>query len=476
MREIIGVFALLPFVTWILTYKKYEDIAAPYNLFSLLYFLNVMIPTVLYMNIDVAKNISEPYIRTAVVNDSTYCIYVVLQTLCYYLVIFGTKLRIGKSYNQLSKDNEIDIVDLGVQKKYRYIGIIMWLIGTAAFFKIMSKVGGIFYFFTHLQYRASLTRNLDLLSWILPFVNYGVLFLVYSYKGTEKPLNMKIIFLIVVSGIMSGLGGRKSLLILLIEVLLLYHYCVKRIDVKKLLRPKYILGIVTVYIFFIVMSKFRTEGAFETFIQNPIAFIKQSNNGILSTIRGESYVTYYMTVIEYFKTNSLWLGKTFLGLITAIIPSSIFPGKPPVDDGTYLYSICQGRTDIIPPMPFSQLNGSSLPLETFGSMYGNFGLIGLIIGMIVLGGIYGYSYRKMVNSSYSMFNVVIYTQIIFTFQLSTLRIFQLFEMVVVFGIITCIVNKKFLWGGVDNSLENLINYINNTSKPCILKEYLFDPV
>ena len=136
-----------------------------------------------------------------------------------------------------------------------------------------------------------------------------------------------------------------------------------------------------------------------------------------------------------------------MGLITAIIPSSLFPGKPPVDDGTYLYSICQGRTDIIPPMSFSELNGSSLPLETFGSMYANWGLFGLIFGMILLGGIYGYAYRKMKNSSYSLFSVVIYTQIIFTFQLSTLRIFQLFELVIVFGVVTFLCSDKISFGG-----------------------------
>lgn len=443
MREIIGILALFPLITWLLTYKKHKDIAEPYNLFTFLYIINVMIPTILYIDNNAAQTISERYISNAVANNSTYCMYIVLQTLCYYLVIFGTKLRIGKSSNNGLYNDEIATINLITQKKYKYIGIAMWFVGAIAFLKIMSQVGGIYYFFTHLQYRVSLTRNIDLLSWILPFVNYGVLFIVYSYKGTKKSLNIRIVLLIIVSGIMSGLGGRKSLLILLIEALLLYHYCVKKINVRKILRLKYILGIIAIYFFFILMSNFRTEGAFEAFIQNPAAFVKQSNNGILSTIRGESYVAYYMAVIEYFKTHSLWLGKTFLGLLTAIIPSSLFPGKPPVDDGTYLYSICQGRTDIMPPMSFSELNGSSLPLETFGSMYANWGLLGLIFGMILLGGIYGYAYRKMKKNSYSLFSVVIYTQIIFTFQLSTLRIFQLFEMIVVFGVVTYLCSDKF---------------------------------
>lgn len=201
------------------------------------------------------------------------------------------------------------------------------------------------------------------------------------------------------------------------------------------------------YLFFILMSKFRTEGAVEAFLNNPLSFILDSNKGLIVTIQSESYVRYFMALIEYFKSHSLWLGKSFLGLITAIIPSSLFPGKPPVDDGTYLYSICKGRTDIVPPMPFNQLNGSSLPLETFGSMYANFGVIGLFIGMTILGVIYGYSYRKMKRNSYSLFSVVIYTQIIFTFQLSTLRMFQLFELIVVFAVVTFISSDRISFRG-----------------------------
>lgn len=445
MRVIVGLFSLLPLLTWLLTHKKYKDIAAPYNLFTFLYIINVMIPILSYVNVSAVNEISESYIRNAVLNNITFSKYVILQTLSYYFVIFGTKLRLinrKKSYDSKRISNS----SYG-KKKYLYMGILFWIIGTIAFFGIMRKVGGIYYFFTHLQYRASLTRNIDFLSWILPFVNYGVLLIIYSYKGSDNPLNIKIIFLIIVSGIMSGLGGRKALIILFMEAILLYHYTIKEIDIKNFIKIKYILGIVVLYLFFILMSKFRTEGAVETFLNNPIFFILDSNKGLIDTIQSESYVRYFMALIEYFKSHSLWLGRSFLGLITSIIPSSLFPGKPPVDDGTYLYSICKGRTDIVPPMPFNQLNGSSLPLETFGSMYANFGVIGLFMGMTILGIIYGYFYRKMKRSSYSLFSVVIYTQIIFTFQLSTLRMFQLFELIVVFAVVTFISSDRISFRG-----------------------------
>lgn len=445
MRVIVGVLSLLPLLTWLMTHKKYRDIAAPYNLFTFLYIINVMIPILSYVNVSAVNEISESYIRNAVLNNITFSKYIILQTLSYYFVIFGTKLRV---INRKKSHNSKRISSSSYeQKKYLYMGILFWIIGTIAFFGIMRKVGGIYYFFTHLQYRASLTRNIDFLSWILPFVNYGVLLIIYSYKGSDKSLNIRIIFLIIVSGIMSGLGGRKALIILFIEAILLYHYTIKEIDIKNFIKIKYLLGIVVLYLFFILMSKFRTEGAVEAFLNNPLSFILDSNKGLIVTIQSESYVRYFMALIEYFKSHSLWLGKSFLGLITAIIPSSLFPGKPPVDDGTYLYSICKGRTDIVPPMPFNQLNGSSLPLETFGSMYANFGVIGLFIGMTILGVIYGYSYRKMKRNFYSLFSVVIYTQIIFTFQLSTLRMFQLFELIVVFAVVTFISSDRISFRG-----------------------------
>lgn len=55
MREVIGVLALFPFITWTLTHKKYEDITAPYNLFTLRYVISVIIPAILYANVEQYK-------------------------------------------------------------------------------------------------------------------------------------------------------------------------------------------------------------------------------------------------------------------------------------------------------------------------------------------------------------------------------------------------------------------------------------
>ena len=48
MREIVGLFAILPYITWFLTHKWYKDIATPYNLFTFLYIINIMLPILTY--------------------------------------------------------------------------------------------------------------------------------------------------------------------------------------------------------------------------------------------------------------------------------------------------------------------------------------------------------------------------------------------------------------------------------------------
>ena len=426
MRELISIIALLPLVTWLLSYKKSKSLLSPYNLFSFIYLLNIIIPTIMYADINIASELREPYIRSAVLNDVTYMKYVILQTCCYYLVVFGLRIRLKKTvFDDFKKKEQYNSMVCGY-KKYRYLGVFLWSIGLIAFISIMNQVGGIYYFFTHLQYRISMTREAGIWFYLLGFLNYGILLYVYSYKNTNKKFGIISILIVIFSGIMVGLGGRKALLMLIIQTLILYHYTIKKINLKKSFRIDYLISILGVYFFFVFMSKFRVDGAFELFLENPLIFFEQGNIGFLDTIRRESYVTYYMAIIEYFSEHDFWFGSTFWGLITAFIPSAFYINKPPVDDGTYLYSICKGRLDIVPPMSFRELNGSSLPLETFGSMYSNFGIIGLIIGMILLGMIYNYFYHKMSDENFSLFYTIMYIQIIFTFQLSTLRIIQLF--------------------------------------------------
>lgn len=448
MRLVAAIIILIPAVTFLWIRDK-SQILAPRNAFSVLYFLRIMLPAVIYANTGVAGRISDGYVSRAVLSNENYLSYAVLQTASYYCVIFGMRLVFG-TRKYTFKHSNINVSQgiktgesLGEEnyKHYLYWGIVFTLIGFVDFLLIMQRSGGLVYFFTHLQYRTIILRDLDLLSWILILLHYGPLLIVYSMRGRNKKISYALFALVILSGFMCGLGGRKTMLIMIIEMIFVYHFTVREIKIKDVLRPRNIAILILIYVFFIVIVQFRYEGTFEAFISNPLAFINSNNKSVTSILTGESYVKYYMAVIEYFKEHSYWLGKSFLGLITAFIPSSLYPGKPPVDDGMYLYSICMGRQDIMPVMATRSLNLSSYPLETFGSMYANFGFMGVLIGMIILGHIINRTYKRIEKNNYRVLDIIIYAQMLFGFELSTLRIFQILEIFIMLGVIVYFVDK-----------------------------------
>lgn len=443
MRILGAIIAAIPIVTMIRIFNK-KEVLAPSNLYSVLYLITILIPTLIYAGNDSIAQLSNKYLRDAVSDDSIYLQYTILQTISYYLVLLGIGLRFRQRTlvyvfpSSYSHDEETENYNFNdtINHKYKFWGLLFTIIGFGIFYIIMQKVGGAYYFFSHLQYRLSLTRDVDLLSWLLPLLHYGPLVLVYSLRETRKKMSIWMLLLIIVSGFCCGLGGRKAVILMLFEAITIYHYSVKSISIKNIFKPKYVILIVVIAVFFITYVQFRQEGAFESFLSNPYTFIKDNSSGISKVFTSESYVSFYMAIIKYFRNHSYWRGSSYLGLLTAIIPSSLFAGKPPVDDGMYLYSICQGRTDIFPVMKTSALNGSSYPLETFGSAYANFGIIGLFLAMIFLGVIINYFYRKLKKSNYSLFSIIIYAQVIFGFEFSTLRIFQLFQTIVIVWMMT----------------------------------------
>lgn len=457
MRLIGAIIALVPLLTILRIFNK-RELLAPTNLYSLLYIVTIMIPTIIYAGDTSAALLTNGYLREAVSDNAIYLTYTVIQTVGYHLVLFGMGLRLKdrkllyvspKAYRSVNEGRDYSST---ASINYKFWGILFTVAGFGVFILMMQKVGGIYYFLTHLQYRSSMTRDLDLLSWFLPLLQYGPLIIVYSLRGTGKRMSVWLLILIVIAGFCYGLGGRKAIILMLFETITIYHYAVRPISLRDALQPKYIILGITLVIFFVTYVQFRREGALESFLLDPYSFINGNNQGIAKVFTSESYVSFYMATIKYFKENALWKGASYLGLLTAIIPSSLYAGKPPVDDGMYLYSICQGRTDIMPVMKTSSLNGSSYPLETFGSTYANFGVFGVIIGMVFLGIVIGYFYKKLEKSNYNLFYIIIYAQVIFGFELSTLRMFQLFQAIVVAWMMV----KFTELIGVSNSKKNIM--------------------
>ena len=73
----------------------------------------------------------------------------------------------------------------------------------------MSKTGGVAYFFSNLQYRTYLVRDLDFESYLLSLLNYAPLLIIYSKRWTKGKIRFIDIILIIFAGLMVGLGEER---------------------------------------------------------------------------------------------------------------------------------------------------------------------------------------------------------------------------------------------------------------------------
>lgn len=430
---------IIPVILYLIFRDKRKGFFAPKNTYTFLYIIKVVVGVISFSDV---HNVTEEndFLRYAMLNDDSFFKYCFFQSIGYILVLWGINY-FEKKQIVPKKGNEA-ILNKKVANSYLFWGIAFFIVGTMGFMLIMSKVGGIWYFFSNLHLRRYLVSDLDFDSMILSFVNKGPLLLIFAKKYTGKKITPFDIVLVIAAGIMSGLGGRKALIMLSIECVFIYHFAIHRIKVKEFFKPSYIISGLALFLFFSTYSKFRREGAMDEFVNNPVEFyVENSGDGIMSSLSGESYVPFYVLIVDHFTNHDYWYGSSFGGLTTAIIPSSFYPQKPPVDDGMYLYSIAQGRSDVRPVMPTKSLDGTSWPLETFGSMYANFGFLGVIFGMALLGLVIGWFYKKMIREGYSFLWLIMYIQVLFTFELSTLRIFQTFLTFVTMGLVYMFVKK-----------------------------------
>ena len=433
MRIFSALVMILPILYLFFRIIKKTDLLNPLTLFAAFFVIKVAIPTLILTDeTNVSSLITNDYLQASILDNNVFLEYAFLQVVVFFIALLGIRTSIqsgivnkvatreGRLFEPTNREGGINT--------YLVLGCGLCCIGIVAFVLMMRAVGGINYFMSNLQMRTTMISSQTTLYWLISLLeNVPILLAYYCFK--KYPFNrLKIVFLVFFScilGLMCGLGGRTTLVMILIQIMIIYHYVVKPIDLKSLLQPQFLLLIIGMMAFIVIMPALRNPGEWISFVESPMQYLFKHFSNVFSLITEESYVPHYTAVIKYFSTHNFWHGSSFKGLLTGFIPSSLMTGKPPVDDGMYLYSICLGREDIQPVMSASSLDLSSYPLETFGAMYANFGILGVIVGFWILGRIIGHAYYSMINSEHNkLFYILIYTATIVSFQLSTLRVEQ----------------------------------------------------
>ncbi|MDD8037494.1 MAG: O-antigen ligase [Thomasclavelia ramosa] len=391
-------------VLWFYTWRRDKTIFNPITFFLIFQFLGY-VPSVWI-------NTSEHY---AFFSDENVLTMAIMEILYLSAVFIGYKFfpkfhfkSHKKKISYKSEDN-IKIPLLPI--------IIVFSIGLFAKMYAITKIGGIAFALQNMAQaymaQASGYGYLSLLSRAM-LVGLLAMFFKLMYDKKRGDMFIFIVMSLLYMGSYLIYSSRGPALELILVIMCCVNFMKKKIEFSTLFKPKYLLVFLIGGLLASVALAGRSGG------------VTVGNENILLKIfdvltnefsrAGRDIYCYTHFVDEK------WYGKGFLNLIYAVIPSSIFPNKPPLDDGLYLLNIMTGhpvgpnagRLDLF-------YSSGSIPFTTQGLAYVNFGVLGVMFSGLLMGVIYKKAYGFL-KRNIDPFNCCIYLYIIYMFGFSTLMI------------------------------------------------------
>ena len=409
-------FLVLCFLFLIKSLKKEKDFFHP-KVFIIGYFLLQNIIYLIAISRDpMAFSQSVPY-KLESSPDLAIINYLAVQGLFFFVMFLGMNIK-------TRRDNTIPALEINVSFYLRFFYCVLF-ITIITFFLFVINNGGLMAIVANW----AISRT-DVLSGNIEFyvvhnlspILAGLSMFLYAKKQISRFKMVSVILFVIFANIILK-GGRGDAIIIILTVLILYNYIVKKIDYKFLSRQVYLLLLIIP--FFIIIPLLRNADNNEAFLEDPISFVfsenrlgSDQNSGLMGGADlSRAYIPIF--IIDHFNTNNFWYGASFFHLLEAPIPRSWYPQKGPVDEGRYITQIVIGG-NVAPPISLNELNSSySWPTRTIGTWYANFGLLGVIISAFLLGKIIAVYYNKM-NVTRNPIWLLLYPSFLMTFQLSNL--------------------------------------------------------
>lgn len=223
--------------------------------------------------------------------------------------------------------------------------------------------------------------------------------------------------------LLASFGERQKPILLLIFTVLLWNYKISRINLFNI---KLLISFVFLIIFSSLAPVLRQAGAMDIYVQDPLLAFKDAIPHLGEIFKRFSDIDLSIFVYSHFESfDDFWFGSVVKDFFTGFIPSSIYPDKPPLDSGVYIYNMAIGNHVEI-GSPFTSMYPVGWPLSRVTSGYVNFGLIGILMFAPITGFILKYFYQIMLDSKFSGATVLFFTIMLFSnFGISNAYVFNL---------------------------------------------------
>jgi oligosaccharide repeat unit polymerase len=195
-------------------------------------------------------------------------------------------------------------------------------------------------------------------------------------------------------------GSKGALLFPLVGLLIVRHYCYRRINWRTVAA----LGAV-VLVVFAAGYVYRSVGAQRADFGEGMTSYYQDPSALFETFVGRFYGTDSFAIVldSVHNGQPLLMGRSFADLLTWYIPRWLWPGKPVSFAITFGQEFMSGATGA-----GDTYFSPSLP----GELYLDFGRFGLLLGGIAVGFFLHYLYRKLIHQEHRKIeSIVLYAMI-----------------------------------------------------------------
>jgi len=309
--------------------------------------------------------------------------------------------------------------------KSLFVAHILLLVVTGISFIIfLESIGGLYFLLLNIDSKTTLiagTGYLQAAYNISGAMSMGFLVMSYSKKEHITLFNLLYVafILILIFLIFSAIGSRKGPILFVIYFLLLWHYNINKLRFFTL--RNITVGFIGL-LYFSALPLFRTAGSFEFYMSNTPQLFQDSFENMGLFFQRFSELERSLMIYSLFDSSNLWLGSSFIDILYAPIPRSLFPDKPPVDEGVYLYNIAHGNL-VSPSTPLRKMMAVGWPPSTITNMYINFWYFGVGIGGLIYGYVLKYFYNFAKAQKFDAISVYLYTNVVFgTFALTNRNI------------------------------------------------------
>lgn len=306
------------------------------------------------------------------------------------------------------------------------VALLLLTIGTLLIIYRIAYAGGVMFLLEGLATRSQATAGVGFLS-IPTYVLLAAAIAICAAKCGQKntPLRRSLFIGLVVAAmiLLALFGGRKNGLLILMTGVVAWIVYVGRIRIAV----RAWAAILLVFIFYMNgVWLLRQPGGVEAALSDPTALVEGVLVMSLDVFSHLSYLETYLVSITYFDHTEYWYGAVFSSSPAALVPSLIYPDKPPLDEGMYFRSLLEGY-HITPPVPARDLYQSSFPPETFGNGYAFFGPVGVLL-FYAIKGVAFIGIWKAARRIAAPFSIVFLVYFAYGFEVSVYRVVQVAQV------------------------------------------------